>query len=165
VSDPKLGATAHLFKIAEERSQMLTTPILLVEDNSDDEELTKKALRKNKITNELVVARDGIEALDYLFGAGAHAGRDLSIRPAMILLDLNLPRLDGHGVLRAIRADERTRRIPVIVLTSSKEHQDISDSYELGGNSYIRKSLDFSHFIETIGTLGKYWLTLNEAAA
>lgn len=136
--------------------------ILLVEDNADDEVLTLRALRKNNIANEVVVAHDGEEALDYLFGTGTHAGRDASIVPQVILLDLNLPRLSGLDVLRRIRSDERTRLLPVVVLTSSKEDEDIVNSYSLGANSYVRKPVDFAQFSEAVKTLGLFWLLLNE---
>jgi CheY-like chemotaxis protein len=138
--------------------------ILLVEDNPDDEDLTVRALRKNNVGNEVVVAHDGVEALDYLFGQGAHAGRDVRLRPQVILLDLKLPKLDGLGVLRRIRADERTRLIPVVVLTSSKEEKDLIDSYGLGANSYVLKPVDFNQFSEAARQLGLYWLVLNEEA-
>jgi two-component system, response regulator len=137
--------------------------ILLVEDNSDDEALTKRALKKNNILNEVVVARDGVEALDYLFGTGPHAGRDLSIMPTLILLDLKLPKIDGLEVLRRLRAEQHTRLIPVVVLTSSKEDQDLVQSYSIGVNSYIRKPVDFEQFMEAVRQLGLYWLVLNEA--
>ena len=140
-------------------------PILLVEDNPDDEALTLRAFGKNKISNPVVVARDGVEALDYLFGTGAHASRDLSVMPAVILLDLKLPRIDGLEVLRRIRAGEETALLPVVVLTTSKEQQDISEAYRLGANSYIRKPVDFERFIQAVGQLGVYWLSLNEPAA
>lgn len=140
-------------------------PILLVEDNPDDEALTLRAFGKNKIPNPVVVARDGVEALDYLFGTGAHAGRDLSVMPAVVLLDLKLPRIDGLEVLRRIRAGEHTALLPVVVLTTSKEQQDISEAYHLGANSYIRKPVDFERFIQAVGQLGVYWLSLNEPAA
>jgi two-component system, response regulator len=136
--------------------------ILLVEDNADDEELTVRALRKNNVANDIIVARDGAEALDYLFGSGAHTGRDLKLRPQVILLDLKLPKLDGLGVLRRIRADERTKFIPVVVLTSSNEERDLIDSYGLGANSYVRKPVDFNQFTEAARQLGLYWLVLNE---
>lgn len=136
--------------------------ILLVEDNPDDEALTLRALRKNNIGNEVVVARDGVEALDFLFSTGAYTGRDLSIMPQIIMLDLKLPRIDGLEVLQRIRADERTCFIPTIVLTTSKEEQDIVRSYSLGANSYIRKPVDFNQFSSAIVTLGMYWLVLNE---
>jgi two-component system response regulator len=136
--------------------------ILLVEDNPDDEALTLRALRKNKILNEVVVARDGAEALDYLFGTGAYAGRDTSVMPQIILLDLKLPKVDGLKVLERIRADERTKLLPVIILTSSKEEQDLISGYNLGANSYIRKPVDFGQFTEAIRLLGLYWFVLNE---
>ena len=136
--------------------------ILLVEDQPDDEILTLRALRRNKFPNEVLVMRDGVEALDYLFGAGAHAGRDMSVMPVVILLDLKLPKINGLEVLRRIRADERTRFIPVVVLTSSKEEQDLVNSYKLGANSYIRKPVDFVQFTEAMRHLGLYWLLLNE---
>ncbi len=137
--------------------------ILLVEDNPDDVALTLRAFKKNHILNEIIVARDGVEALDYLFGTCAFAGRDTSILPAIVLLDLKLPRLDGLEVLRRMRADPRTRLLRVIVLTSSKEEQDIAQSYQLGANSYIRKPVDFDSFMSAVGQLGLYWLLLNEA--
>ncbi|WP_018410670.1 response regulator [Methyloversatilis thermotolerans] len=137
-------------------------PILLVEDNPDDEALTLRAFHKNRIANEVIVARDGVEALDYLFGTGPHAGRDLSIAPAVILLDLKLPRVDGLEVLRRVRADARTNLLPVVILTTSREQQDIYEAYQLGANSYIRKPVDFEKFIYAVGQLGLYWLVLNE---
>ena len=136
--------------------------ILLVEDNPDDEELTLRALAKNNIRNEVVVARDGAEALDYLFGTGDYAGRDTLLTPQVILLDLKLPKIDGLEVLRRLRADERTNLLAVVILTSSKEEQDIVAGYKLGANSYIRKPVDFSQFIEAVRQLGLYWLVLNE---
>ena len=141
---------------------MMTAPILLVEDNADDEALTLRALKKNNIHNQVVVARDGVEALDYLFGTGAYAGRDLSIMPQVILLDLKLPKLDGLQVLQQLRADARTRLLPVVILTSSKEQQDLISGYSLGANSYVRKPIDFTQFIESVRQLGLYWLLLNE---
>ena len=138
--------------------------ILLVEDNPDDEELTLIAFKKSNIANEVVVARDGAEALDYLFGTGAWAGRDLSIMPAVVLLDLKLPKVDGLEVLKYLRADERTRLLPVVILTSSREQEDVVDSYNLGANSYVRKPVDFTQFIEATKQLGLYWLVLNESA-
>ena len=138
--------------------------ILLVEDNPDDEELTLMAFRQSHILNPVQVARDGVEAIDFLFGNGAHAGRDLSEMPTMILLDLKLPKMDGFEVLRRIRADERTRLLPVVILTSSKEDQDLVESYSLGCNSYIRKPVDFTQFSEAARQLGMYWLLLNEVA-
>ncbi|MBL8502952.1 MAG: response regulator [Rhodocyclaceae bacterium] len=137
-------------------------PILLVEDNPDDEALTLRAFNKNRIGNQVVVARDGVEALDYLFGNGHHAGRDLAVQPAVVLLDLKLPRIDGLEVLRRIRANERTSLLPVVILTTSKEQQDIYEGYSLGANSYIRKPVDFEKFIQAVGQLGLYWLVLNE---
>jgi len=137
-------------------------PILLVEDNPDDEALTLRAFNKNRIANQVIVARDGVEALDYLFGTGPHAGRDMSVMPAVVLLDLKLPRIDGLEVLRRIRADERTRLLPVVILTTSKEQQDIHEAYRLGANSYIRKPVDFEKFIYAVGQMGLYWLALNE---
>ncbi|WP_296002530.1 response regulator [Rugamonas sp.] len=137
--------------------------ILLIEDNASDIALTERALSRNHITNALVVAQDGQEGLDYLFGGGAHAGRDAAVQPVLILLDLKLPRVDGLEVLRRIRADARTRRIPVVILTSSREEQDIAAGYDLGVNSYIRKPVDFNQFSETIRQLGLYWLVINEA--
>ena len=138
--------------------------ILLVEDNPDDVELTRRAFRKNKLLNELVVASDGPAALDYLFGTGEHAGRDLSVAPAVVLLDLKLPKIDGLEVLRRLRAAPRTRLLPVVVLTTSREEQDLIKSYSLGANSYIVKPVDFDKFIEAVGKLGLYWLLLNEPA-
>jgi two-component system response regulator len=136
--------------------------ILLVEDNPDDEALTLRALKKNNIGNDIVVARDGVEALDYLFGTGAYAGRDVTQVPAVTLLDLKIPKLDGLEVLKRLRADERTRLMPVVILTSSKEEHDLANSYKLGANSYIRKPVDFSQFVEAIRQLGLYWLVINE---
>lgn len=136
--------------------------ILLVEDNPDDEELTKRAIRKNNILNELMVARDGAEALDFLFGTGDFAGRDTSVMPTVVLLDLKLPKIDGLEVLRRMRSDERTELVPVVILTSSKEEQDIANGYKLGCNSYIRKPVDFLQFSDAVQNLGLYWLLLNE---
>ena len=137
--------------------------ILLVEDNPDDELLAIRALKKNNIMNEVVVARDGVEALDYLFGTGAYAGRDMSVMPQVVLLDLKLPKIDGLEVLRRLRDDERTELLPVVILTSSKEELDLTTSYSLGANSYIRKPVDFVQFTEAIKQLGLYWLVLNES--
>lgn len=139
-------------------------PILLVEDNPDDEALTLRAFSKNKITNPIVVARDGVEAIDYLFCTGIHDKRDATVMPAVVLLDLKLPRIDGLEVLRRIRADERTALLPVVVLTTSRELQDIQEAYRLGANSYIRKPVDFERFLYAVGQLGLYWLSLNETA-
>ena len=136
--------------------------ILLVEDNPDDEALTLRAFKKNNIQNEVVVARDGAQALDYLFGTGAHAGRDTSVLPQMVLLDLKLPKVDGLEVLRRIRAEERTHLLPVVILTSSREDADLVKGYSLGANSYIRKPVDFGQFTEAVRQLGLYWLVLNE---
>jgi len=136
--------------------------ILLVEDNPDDELLTLRALRKNKILNDVTVVRDGAEALDYLFGAGQYAERDTRDMPQVVLLDLKLPKLDGLEVLRRLRADELTRRLPVVVLTSSDEEQDILASYDLGANSYVRKPVEFHEFIDALRQLGLYWLVLNQ---
>lgn len=136
--------------------------ILLVEDDPDDEVLTLRALTKNRILNEVKVVRDGVEALDYLFGRGQYAGRDIYPLPQVVLLDLRLPRLDGLEVLRQLRADERTCLLPIVVLTSSDEERDIVESYRLGANSYVRKPVDFSQFSEAVRQLGLYWLVLNE---
>ncbi len=136
--------------------------ILLVEDNPDDEALTLRALKKNNILNEVVVARDGAEALDYLFGTGQYTGRDVGILPLVVLLDLKLPKVDGLEVLQRLRADERTQLLPVVILTSSKEEKDIITSYTLGANSYVRKPVNFIEFVEAVRQLGLYWLVLNE---
>ncbi len=136
--------------------------ILLVEDNPDDVELTLRAFKKNNMLNDVVVARDGVEALDYLFDAGACEGRHPAGAPSLVLLDLNLPKVGGLEVLRRIRADERTRLLPVVILTSSKEERDLVESYSHGANSYIRKPVDFVEFIEAVRQLGVYWLLLNE---
>lgn len=137
--------------------------ILLVEDNPSDIELTKRALAKSRITNPLVVVQDGQEALDYLFGTGPHQGRDTAQQPALVLLDINLPRVDGLEVLRRIRAEPKTRRMLVVILTSSKEEQDLAAGYERGVNSYIRKPVNFAQFVAAIEQLGLYWLILNES--
>jgi two-component system, response regulator len=137
--------------------------ILLVEDNPDDEALTLRALKKGHIANPVVVAHDGVEALEWLFGEGAHAGRDTTIQPQVILLDLNMPRLSGLEVLEKIRADDRTRMVPVVVLTSSKQDEDMVSSYTLGANSYVRKPVDFAEFTEAVARLGVYWLLVNQA--
>ena len=136
--------------------------ILLVEDNPSDIGLTKRAFEKNRIQNKLVVAEDGQEALDYLFGAGAYAGRDTSEMPAVVLMDLKLPKVDGLEALRRIRAHDLTKRLPVVILTSSREDQDVAMSYDLGANSYIRKPVDFQQFAEAVRTLNLYWVVLNE---
>lgn len=141
---------------------MIEKQILLVEDNPDDVELTRRALRKNNLVNDIVVARDGVEALDYLFGTGGHAGRDPHETPAIVLLDLQLPKIGGLEVLQKLRADERTRLTPVVIMTSSREEQDLIRGYELGCNSYIRKPVDFLQFSEAVKQLGLYWLLLNE---
>jgi len=139
--------------------------ILLVEDNLKDEALTLRALKKSNIASEVIVARDGVEALDYLFATGLYTGRDTSVMPQLILLDLKLPKVDGLEVLRRIRADERTRRLPVVVFTSSSEEEDIIKSYDLGANSYVRKPVDFEHFVEATRQLGLYWLVLNQVTS
>ena len=136
--------------------------ILLVEDNPDDEALTLRALARNGIRHHVHVARDGVEALDYLFARGQHVGRDTSQQPTVTLLDLKLPRLDGLEVLRALRGDQRTRCLPVVILTSSREDQDLVQGYGLGANSYIRKPVDFTQFVEAVRQVGLYWLVLNE---
>ncbi len=136
--------------------------LLLVEDNPDDEVLTLRALRKHNLANEIVVARDGQEALDYLFAEGEYRGRDASVQPQVILLDLKLPKVDGLQVLERLRAEPWTRHIPVVVLTSSNEEQDMIRSYDLGANSYVRKPVDFEQFLEAARQLGLYWLVLNE---
>lgn len=136
--------------------------ILLVEDNPDDEALAVRALKKNNVLNEIAVARDGVEALEYLFGEGAYAGRDAKLVPQLVLLDLKLPKLDGLGVLRRLRADPRTKLLPVVLLTSSTEEDDLLNGYGLGANSYVRKPVDFDQFKEAIRQLSLYWLVLNE---
>jgi len=136
--------------------------ILLVEDNPEDEALTLRALKKSNIKNAVEVVRDGTEALDYLLGAGAYAGRDLSDTPAVVLLDIKLPKIDGLEVLKRMRADERTRLIPVVILTASTQEEDLLRSYKLGANSYVRKPVDFNQFAEAVRQLGLYWLLLNE---
>jgi two-component system response regulator len=142
---------------------MNQSPILLVEDNKDDEELTIRGLRKNNVANEIIVVRDGAEALDYLFATGAHAGRDSRVVPQVVLLDLNLPLVGGLDVLKRVRADDRTKLLPIVVLTSSKEEEDIIKSYSLGANGYVRKPVNFNAFTEAVRTLGLFWLLLNEA--
>jgi len=135
--------------------------ILLVEDNHDDEVLTLRALKKNRVANEVVVARDGVEALDFLHGTGEHAGRDTRVQPQVILLDLKLPRIDGLEVLKRLRADERTRFLPVVMLTSSVQDEDVIKSYANGANAYVRKPVEFNQFTEAMNTLGLFWLLLN----
>ncbi len=141
---------------------MKTKTILLVEDNPDDVTLTLRALKKSNVLNEIFVVRDGIEALEYLFGIGDFAGRDTKIKPQVILLDLKMPRMDGLEFLRRIRADERTQSLPVVVLTTSSEDRDRIESYKLGANSYVRKPVDFIQFAEAVQQLRLYWLVLNE---
>lgn len=135
--------------------------ILLVEDNPDDEELTLLSLRKNNLAHDIVVVRDGVEAIEFLFGTGQYAGRDISQAPTVILLDLKLPKLDGLGVLKRLRADDRTRSLPVVVLTSSSQDADVLASYNLGANSYVRKPVEFGAFVEAVSSLGLYWVLLN----
>jgi two-component system response regulator len=142
----------------------MTKVILLVEDTSSDEKLTVMAFKRSGVAHEVIVARDGEDALDYLFATGAHAGRDVTGLPAVVLLDLNLPKLDGLGVLRRIRADERTRMLPVVILTSSKQDEDVIRGYALGANAYVRKPVDFVEFANAAKTLGLFWLLLNEPA-
>jgi CheY-like chemotaxis protein len=136
--------------------------ILLIEDNPDDEALAIRALKRHHVGNQIVVAHDGVEALDYLFGTGLYADRDVNLKPSVVLLDLKLPRVDGLEVLRRLREDERTRLVPVVVLTTSSEERDLLDSYSLGCNSYIRKPVDFVQFSEAIRQLGMYWLLMNQ---
>src|SRR6202008_4573955 len=138
--------------------------IFLVEDNPDDEALTLRALQKNNIGNRVVVAHDGAEALDFLLGRGSQAGGDSNVMPQVILLDLKLPKVDGLEVLRQLRANERTKYLPVVILTSSNEEQDLLRGYGLGANSYVRKPVDFNQFTEAVRPLGLYWLVLNEQA-
>jgi two-component system response regulator len=135
--------------------------ILLVEDNEDDEALTLRALRKSAVASDIVVARTGEDALDFLHGTGAHAGRDTHILPQVMLLDLNLPKIDGLGVLRRIRTDDRLKLLPIVILTSSKEDEDVIRSYSLGANSYVRKPVDFAAFTDAVRALGLFWLLLN----
>ena len=138
--------------------------IMLVEDNADDEALTVRALKKNNISNAIVVVRDGAQALEYLFATGTYSGRDVSEMPQLILLDLKLPKVDGLEVLRRLRAHDRTRLLPVVILTSSKEERDLMEGYRLGANSYIRKPVDFVQFAEAVNQLKLYWLVLNQPA-
>jgi two-component system, response regulator len=142
---------------------MNTKAILLVEDNQDDEELAKMALRKGNIVNEVVVARDGAEALAYLFGTGDHTDHNVPALPQLVLLDLKLPKVDGLEVLQILRSKPRTRLLPVVILTSSKEQEDVMLGYTLGANSYVRKPVDFNRFVEAVGQLHLYWLVLNES--
>lgn len=136
--------------------------ILLVEDNPDDVELTLRAFKKSNLKNEIAIARDGVEALDFLFGTGSHAGRDTTEVPQLVMLDLNIPKIDGLEVLQAMRADERTKLIPVVVLTSSREQEDIVKSYRFGANSFVRKPVDFLEFVQAVQQLELYWVVLNE---
>jgi CheY-like chemotaxis protein len=138
--------------------------ILFVEDDPDDRELALRALRRSRIANEIVVARNGAEALDYLFGTGAWAGRDTTLLPQVVLLDLKLPKIDGLEVLRKCRADERTRTLPIVVLTSTDDDHDVIASYDLGAGSYVRKPVDCANFAAAVEQLGMYWLLLNECA-
>lgn len=142
---------------------MNNNPILLAEDNPDDQALALRAFNKSNLSNEIILAKDGVEALDYLLGQGRYAGEELPALPAVVLLDLKMPRKDGLEVLREIRMHERTKFLPVVLLTSSKEEQDIVQSYRLGANSYVRKPVDFNEFLKAIQQLGLYWLILNEA--
>jgi len=155
-------ALEYLFGTGTERHPMTDRAILLVEDNPDDEALTLRAFKKHNITNHVVVAHDGAEALEYLFGTGRYAGRDMALTPQLILLDLKLPKVDGLEVLRQLRADDRTRLLPVVVLTSSTEERDLVESYRLGANSYVRKPVDFTQFVEAARQLGLYWLLMNQ---
>jgi two-component system response regulator len=143
---------------------MANTVILLVEDNAKDEALTLRALKKNNIVNDVVIARDGVEALAYLFGCGTDDGANMNVMPQLILLDLKLPKVDGLQVLEKIREDERTRRLPVVVFTSSNEEEDMIKSYDLGANSYVRKPVEFEQFLDATRQLGLYWLVLNQVA-
>ena len=136
--------------------------LLLVEDNPTDEKLTVRAFKKSGVSNEVIVVRDGAEALDYLFATGKYEARDPSVLPAVVLLDLKLPRIDGLEVLRRLRANEQTKCVPVVILTASKEHEDIARGYSLGANAYVRKPVDFAEFAEAAKTLGLFWLLLNE---
>jgi two-component system response regulator len=153
----------HFFhSVILKESMMKQKVILLVEDNPDDEALTLRAFERNHISNEVHVARDGVQAIDYLFGTGEHAGRDISVLPQVVLLDLKLPKVDGLEVLRRIRADERTKLLPVVILTSSKAEEDLVAGYGLGANSYVRKPVDFKDFDGVVQALGLYWVLINE---
>jgi CheY-like chemotaxis protein len=147
---------------SREEPRMAANSILLVEDNPDDEALTLRAFRKNNVTNEVVVARDGAEALDYLFGTGTYANRDVTLLPQIVILDLKLPKIDGLEVLRRMRAAPQTKLLPVVILTSSNEERDLLEGYGLGANSYVRKPVDFAEFLDAVRQLGLYWLLLNE---
>jgi len=136
--------------------------VLLVEDNPDDEELTLRALRKNHITNEIIVVRDGAETLDYLFAEGKYSGRDARLMPVLVLLDLKIPKIDGIEVLKRLRADPRTKVLPIVILTTSNEEKDILQSYNLNANSFVRKPVDFDEFTEAVKNLGLYWLLINQ---
>jgi two-component system, response regulator len=137
--------------------------ILLVEDNPDDEELTLMSLRKHDLSHDIIVVRDGVEAVEFMHGEGQYVGRDVTNMPTVILLDLKLPKLDGLGVLKRLRADPRTRRQPIVVLTSSSQDADVISSYQLGANSYVRKPVEFNSFMEAVGHLGVYWTRINTA--
>jgi two-component system response regulator len=141
---------------------MMKKTILLVEDNANDEFLTIRALKKYNVANDVAITRDGVEALDYIFGTGTYAGRDVKELPVVMLLDLKLPKIDGLEVLRRVRADERTKLIPVVILTSSNEERDVINGYKLGTNSYVQKPVDFTAFVDAVGQLGVYWFMLNE---
>jgi two-component system, response regulator len=156
------GMRADLSRARRRVGGIVSKVILLVEDNPDDEALTMRALKKNNVLNKVVVARDGVEALDYLFGKGMYEGRDTSVMPQLVLLDLNLPRISGLEVLRRLRADRRTRLLPVVILTSSREQQDLLTGYGYGANSYVCKPVDFVRFSQTVQQLKLYWLDLNE---
>jgi two-component system response regulator len=136
--------------------------ILLVEDNPDDVDLTLRAFKRSNVTNKVIVAKDGVEALDYLLGTGQYAGRNVQDMPVVVMLDLKLPRIGGLEVLKAIRNDERIRLMPVVILTSSSEQKDVVEGYRLGANSYIRKPVDFEQFVEAVKLLGLYWTLWNE---
>lgn len=142
---------------------MNSRPILLAEDNPDDQQLALRAFKKSNLSNEIIIAKDGVEAIEYLFGTGPYAGAEPPPLPAVALLDIKMPRMDGLEVLAAIRENERTRFLPVVILTSSKEEQDIVKGYSLGVNSYVRKPVDFNEFLKAVQHMGLYWLILNEA--